>query len=375
MEKEEKQVNYPLLPYSQVVYEGLKHFSKDYTHTWQLRWQKGTVDVEHLHVALEKALRAHPVFEMRIDETGKQYREPSINLFVGPYQQLSIEDSDESVTLTAIFNRILGDAMSWIILGEDILRAYAGDDLQEDGYWEWLNTLGQYKETERYTNHRQILEQKFGIVDYPLAPQIDLKGGDGTDKTVDCDLEDMGIDIQAFTAKHHLSLNGLIVLATGLAIMDMEGTNKAGLTWAYNGRETIQEQRMFGSLHRDVPICLERAELTELIHQTRNKLREGIRLSDYPYTLTSPSDSPWHKAVNVLVEPSPQVLIDQSDNWFELSEIPEIDHVHLDVEVYEHPLRMRLCYNPACYSEQRIQLFAKQIKKNLLKILGEDEYA
>jgi hypothetical protein len=41
-----------------------------------------------------------------------------------------------------------------------------------------------------------------------------------------------------------------------LAIADYCGTENAALTWAYEGRETEDEQRIYGSLHRDVPFQL-----------------------------------------------------------------------------------------------------------------------
>lgn len=368
---EQTKVTYPLLPYSQVVYDSLKTLPNAHSRVWHIRLDGKQWNIGRLRMAMEKTLRSFGVFEMEIDDDGRQYRVARENILEGPYHSVAITEHSPEILLDIRLNRILGDETSKILLMQTLVQCYKGAEPEADGYWEWLKAYEERKQTDRYIAHRRMLSEMFDLVDYPVAPAIDVQRGGSEEGLLQFDLQEFEQDIEAFKQNWLLSLNGLMVLATGLAIMDMEGMDKAGLTWAYDGRETEQEQRIFGSLHRDVPIILEREPLEQMIRQTRNKIREGVRLSGYPYTLTQPEDSVWHKAVNVIFEPSWENVINYfSPSMIELSEEAEIGHTHLDVEVFESPLRMQLRYDAACYTEQRITEFAQKIKTNLEKILA-----
>lgn len=368
---EQTKVTYPLLPYSQVVYDSLKTHPDAHARVWHIRLDGQQWDIARLRMAMEKTLRSFGVFEMEIDEEGRQYRVARENILEGPYHSVAITEHGHEILLDIRLNRILGDETSKILLMQTLVQCYHGEEPIADGYWQWLEVEERRKTTERYTAHSQALSMQFDSVDYPVAPSADAQSGDNKDGLLLIDLQEFEQAVESFKQDCLLSLNGLMIMATGLAIMDMEGTDKAGLTWAYDGRETEQEQGVFGSLHRDVPIVLVREDLEQMITQARKKIREGVRLSDYPYTLTQPKESVWHKAVNVIMEPSWENV----KNYFSplmigLSEEAEIEHVHLDVEIYERPLRMQIRYNTSCYTEQRIAEFAQQIRTNLKKILA-----
>lgn len=367
---EQTKVTYSLLPYSQVVYDSLKTHPDAHARVWHIRLDGQQWDIARLRMAMEKTLRSFGVFEMEIDEEGRQYRVARENILEGPYHSVAITEHGPEILLDIRLNRILGDETSKILLMQTLIHAYDGIEPVTDNYWLWLESLEKRKLADRYAEHSIKLSELFGAVDYPVAPAADTQSGESNDGLRSVDLQELEQSIEAFKQEWLLSLNGLMVLATGLAIMDVENTDKAGLTWAYDGRETEQEQRIFGSLHRDVPIMLERDTMEQMIRQTRKKIREGVRLSDYPYTLTAPRDSVWHKAVNVIMEPSWMGVL----NYFsplvkKITEEPEIEHVHLDVEVYENPLRMQLRYDTGCYTEQRMLQFGEQIKENIRKVV------
>lgn len=360
-------VIYPLLPYSQVVYEGMRLYGEAPVRTFLCRADKRLIDVPQLCIALEKTLRSFGVFEMEVDEQGRQYRVARENIFVGPFHEVKIEEEDNLTTLTIRINRILGDEISLILFLHTLDNCYQGEEPVADDYWQWLETEEQRKATDRYAEHCRMLSEQFDSVDYPVAPAADTQHGEGGDGLLQFDLQEFEQEIESFKQEWLLSLNGLMVLATGMAIMDVEGSTKAGLTWAYDGRETEQEQRIFGSLHRDVPIMLERDTIEQMISQTRRKIREGVRLSDYPYTLSAPKESVWHKAVNVIIEPSRESLC--LPEGVAIEEMQNDEHVHLDVEVFERPLRMQLRYDTGCYTEQRMLQFGEQIKENIRKVV------
>lgn len=364
-------LKYPLLPYSLSVWNHLKKSGDAEYLLERISWNPQQVSSDKVVQALRSALLAHPIFWAEFDDEGKHYPGKCENVLNGPFHQVKTGECDSDAYVEIRVNRLLGDGISRLIFAEDFCRAWAGLPIEPDNYWEYLESVEYHKQDLSYLRHGVELKDEFGRVDYPLAPKEDAclppRNANGI---IPVDLEFSHGQVAGFIDSWKLSLNGLIILSSAMAIMDMEGMDKAGLTWAYDGRETEQEQRIFGSLHSDVPICIKRAEIKDMIRQTRTALRRGIAHSDYPFTLTSPADSPWHKAVNVVVEPAwdnaknqlPEGLhIEDDYTWSAMS--------YLDVEVFENPLRMQLRYDAACYTEQRMHQFAERIVNNLNEIL------
>lgn len=347
-------IHYPLLPYSQLVQKVLQDNPSAFWYTWRLRLNPQIIDVERLKNAVVRAVHTHGVLGLVGNEK---------------YYTIDVLENAEIELLVRI-NRILGDGRSIQILAEDILRAYRGEDLQADDYEGWLRRWMQGQETERCHRHGELLKKQFGDVKYPVAPAPDKKNDNHEVKFYALNI---GVDnecIERFTQKWVLSLNGLIVLATAMAIMEMEESEKAGLTWSYMGRDSEDEQRIFGSLHRDIPICIERGKIDEMIIETRRNIRESLALSDYPYTLTQPSNCVWHKAVNVNIAPSWQKFIDELPKGMELIDVQmDWSGCYMDVEVQENPLSICIRYDTASFSLSKIQRFAETIKSNIVKLL------
>lgn len=366
-----QRIKYPLLPYSRSVWNCLKTNNDAEYYVERISWNPRQLTSSKVLQALTSALSAHSIFLADFDAEGNHYPGECENVLNGPFHQVKTGEDGDIAYVEVRVNRLLGDGISRLIIAEDFCRAFAGLPIEQDNYWEYLGSVLAHKSAPSYIQHEADLRNEFGKVDYPLAPAADsyISGRNGNGVLHE-DLSCFQDQVIHFIDSWKLPLNGLIILATSMAIMDMERTDKAGLTWAYHGRETVQEQRIFGSLHRDVPICIKRADIKDMIRQTRIGLRRGIAHSDYPFTLTSPADSPWHKAVNVVVEPAwdnaktqmPEgIHIEDSSTWSAMS--------YLDVEVFENPLRMQLRYDVACYTKQRMAEFAKRIKENIKMLL------
>ena len=173
-----------------------------------------------------------------------------------------------------------------------------------------------------------------------------------------------------------LSYEGIFSLCTALAIAEYCGTDEAALTWAYEGRETPEEQRIVGSLHRDIPFRISRkskvksqkiASREECIKEARNQIRSGIAHSDYPYTLTAPYNKRWNYAVNVLRFNDTEELLPMSGLPIEIVSVPEQKYAYalLDVEIHEHPQDLSLWfrYSATHYQESSIHRFASLVRK------------
>ena len=170
----------------------------------------------------------------------------------------------------------------------------------------------------------------------------------------------------------YLTLDGFFSLCAALAIAEYCGTDEAALTWAYEGRETPDEQRVFGSLHRDIPFQINHKSKiinnkSDLIRLARNQIRQGIAHSDYPYTLTYPYTKRWNYAVNVLNTTDLEVFLPTLDIPLVLESEPEQKYAYalLDIEILERTdnFRLRYRYSATHYKESSIRRFAALVRQ------------
>jgi hypothetical protein len=298
----------------------------------------------------------------------------------GQYHDIDFEIKGEELYLMLSGSRILGDGRSGEILAEDICRAYRGLPLEPDDYWGYVERFEQRKTEPHYHSSRDWLLHEFADETAPVRPTIDRKclftflpPKHGLYKA---DYTDLHEKILSLSEAKHLSMDGFFSLCTALAIADYCGTDAAALTWAYEGRETPEEQRIVGSLHRDIPFIISRklkaesqkpASREELIRAARNQIRSGIAHSDYPFTLTPPYTNRWNYAVNVLRVAEPEDMLRGIDLPLEIVSIPEQKYAYalLDVEIHEQAdsLALWFRYSATHYKESSIRRFADIIRR------------
>ena len=344
-ELEAEQKCFPLLPYSQLVYEMEQQTPGVYTFPIVLQYDEAKIDTHCLNEAIQTAIVNHPVFR------GNEQ-----------YYALYAEDGLLNVSM----NRILGDGYSFGLLLEDICKAYQGLPLEPDYYFRYLQQVEDHKQTKEYAEHKRQLEAHFEAVDgcsVPVHPSLDKEIAEYAEWLA-------GEYVQPIDQPLD---NETVCLATAIAIMDYCGTNEAALTWAYLGRENEQERHIFGSLHKDIPMRICRADTKEEYRrQMKEEMQQGIRLSDYPYTLTNPQHEVWRYAANVLQQG--RLEDDTHGLAFNLdtTSIPPRYHSEgrplayslLDIEIEDHQLRLK--YSATHYRETSIIRFAELIKKNII---------
>ena len=366
---------YPLLPYSQLVFDMLKTTPEVYYSRVGLRVGKREVDVERLRNAIETVLRHHPVFSMHVDEEGMQEYMPCEDILHGQYHSVDFCDEGENVRIDITYNRILGDALSWSVWLDNLFRAYQGLPLQPDNYLNYLEYVEREEHSMRYIADRQWLEHEFGNINYSVHPYTDeplelrcipVEG------TLLEDYSGMKEGLRALGGEYFISLTAIFSLASALAIMEYNGADEVALTWAYDGRETLEEQYICGSLHRDIPFKInQKSEIinhkSDLIRLARNQYRSGIAHSSYPWTLTKPNTDIWNYALNVLVQPSPEQIIKGSPFAIEVvtpTEEPQVAYALLDVEIYDgEQLHINYRYSATHYKPESIRKFAALVRK------------
>lgn len=367
---------YPLLPFSQLVFDMTRWIPGVYRFPIVLRWKYGAKEKDRIEHAIRLALENHPVFSMRADWRGTHYASKRKDILKSTYHKIEFSKDGDDVLIWAELSRILGDSKSLEILFEDIERAYKGLPLEPDDYWGYVARYEQHKSETHYTISHDWLKNEFADANVPVRPTIDRrwlttilppKAGLYED-----DFTDLHEKIERLKTEQFISYEGIFSLASALAIADYCGTDAAALTWAYEGRETEAEQNIYGSLHRDIPFQINhKSEIinqkSDLIRMARNQIRQGIAHSDYPYTLTAPYTKRWNYAVNVLRVEDAEDMLRKISLPIEVVSIPKQKYAYalLDVEIHEKENSLQLVYRYSAthYKESSIKKFAALVRK------------
>ena len=368
---------YPLLPYSQLVFDATRWLPMVYRFPLACRWRNGAKEKARIEQAIRIALANHPAFQMRVEGHGNHNPSSLKDILHGPYHDFDLSVQGEDLVIKVQISRILGDGKSGEILLDDIERAYKGLPLAPDDYWGYVAAFERRKTEPHYRISQAWLIKEFADSSVPVRPTIDRKclwtllpPKQGLYKTDYTDLHDKIVNL---AETKYLSCEGFFSLCTALAIAEYCGTDEAALTWAYEGREAPEEQRIFGSLHRDIPFQIKKLQSPtsnlqlDLIRAARNQIRSGIAHSDYPYTLTAPYNKRWNYAVNVLRIIDPEDMLRNIELPIEIVSVPPQKYAYalLDVEIHEHPdtLALWFRYSATHYKESSIRRFAALVRK------------
>lgn len=364
------------MPFSQLVYDMTRWMPVVYRFPITLRWKNGAKEKDRIEKAIRLALEHHQVFSMQVDWRRKHYPSKLKDILHGKYHRFSLSEDGEDVLLHVYLNRILGDGKSMEILAEDVEPAYKGLPLEEDDYWGYVAHYEQQKTGTHYRISQSWLMNEFADESVPVRPTIDRQC------LITILPPKVGLFEDDYTALHEkierlkeeqfISYEGIFSLASALAIAEYCGTDEAALTWAYEGRERPEEQRIYGSLHRDVPFHINvQSPITNhksnLIRETRNQIRSGIVHSDYPYTLTAPFTKRWNYAVNVLRVTDVEDMLRNISLPIEIVSIPEQKYAYalLDIEIHEKAELLQLVYRYSAthYKPESIHKFADLVRK------------
>lgn len=369
------QSKYPLLPFAQLIWDQMQYIPEIYRDKIALIFDTSTIDVARLQNAVEKALRNHPVFSMQITKQGKQYYLHSDNILQGQFHSVEYQIENNQLTIWFSFSRILGDSYSFRLLFQDICRAYKGQPLYEDTYLEYLRQYEQLKSTPQYEADKQWYEENFGERAYAVRPRVDTDqplSQFGEAESYMDDFTEIKPRLQRICDQYKLSASQCLSLCVTLAIMDYSDTDSAALTWAYLGRETMEDMGIFGSLHRDIPILITREgaqnlSKSDLLRQIQEQMTQSVLHSLYPYTLLAPQNQIWNYAVNVMTSVSENRLTQYAPMSVQLlMEKNRQAMALLDIDVCDDAvLTVTYCYSATHYKPESIRRFADLVRKYL----------
>lgn len=347
---------YPLLPFSQIVFNSIKAGNEQaWTFPFTLRMKSEYADAEKLRHAIEIAIDAHPVLSMRIDGDGMQHYEMGYRT---PYLAYSITEREEWIYLEMVVNRILGDATSFVVFMHDVFKVYEGKTIAHDAYLEYLQEYQEHTLSKDYAKHKNALNHQFDDIECSARPCSENH-------------DDWGV-LGVLQVEIPVTTTPILTLAVAEAMMDYNHENEAVLTWAYMGRETREQQSIFGSLHRDIPLLFRRSDGTasQRLAMAKKILEQGIVNSDYPYTALSNIRDYWTKAVNVLVQPKIESMFEDCPIPFEIV-MPEGTvpaYCMLDIEMTEGDNHITIKYSSSHYSESDMCRFGGMIAEKIKEI-------
>lgn len=364
---------YPLLPFARLIWEQMQYIPEIYRDKISLVFDTSIVDVARLQDSVAKALRNHPVFSMIITQQGEQYFQPSADILKGQFYSIEYIIEGNKLTMLFEFSRVLGDSYSFRLLFQDIFRVYKRKPLFEDKYMEFLQQYEKQKCTPQYEADRLWYEENFGKVNYAVRPNVDTNQPleqFGEESAYFDDLTSLRPKLQQVCDQCNLSVSQYISLCATLAIMDYNDTDAAALTWAYLGRDTMDEMAIFGSLHRDIPIKIMKkrgadAQRQDLLKQIQSQMTQSIAHSLYPYTLLAPQNQIWNYAVNVMTSVTEnrltqyasipiQLLIEENRQAMSLLDIDVCD---------DNGLVIAYRYSATHYKPESIQKFASLVRR------------
>lgn len=183
-------------------------------------------------------------------------------------------------------HHIIFDGFSAQIFAKELHEALKGRDFSTDYYYYILsqrekeNASGVYQAAERYFNSR------YPVCDVIKNLPYDHNSKDNKSDSVTIPLEFSEKQFAKFQERTGLGINGLFITAVLMALSDFSGFEKVMITWAFNGRNSLQSQDSIGALYHILPASLDLKKdrpITEIYRDIKNQIEKGIEYSGFSY--------------------------------------------------------------------------------------------
>lgn len=366
---------------------------------------KEDVDPKRLAAALHKAFQAHPAVCSVIvkDEKGEYIQRympqmnPDIPVETVTDQELEKIAKDfvkpftldgspllrcrllKGQTKTAVLidvPHIIIDGEGIRILVDDIYRAYVGEPIRKDYWYELLREPDSSKDRELSESDAEYIRglcdrggDNLPIADHPMSSM--------TEGEVYLDFLFDRKDVANVSGRYGLGQNGFYIAAAALALSKYNATDNVFFEWIWNGRSGTKAMQSVGLLYQEMPASFHIAknpDILTLLDEVKEQIMFGFAHADV---------KDWGEVLNIESDKAFMCIIYQR-NLYEYHPKDVIDRIEVipnETAVNENPLDVEILdgrdsfgvllrYNASMYEEESMQRFARLICEMGEKIIA-----
>ena len=359
---------------------------------YMLKLDKDVINMEEMGEAVYKAALAHPallttfafnedgeiyqsykpeLFEEvkveKVDELDIKFLKDTLvrpfKIFGGPLIHCRLFETRDAGYLFMEVHHSVFDGTSSKVFFADILRAYAGDELQTDLYYYVLDKREKQKQSNFYAESREYFEKRYGGVNWSKRPKTDHQSRSNEAGEIYVPIPTTAEMLEEVEAGHGITHNMFFISAAMLATAYYNEEKDIMLSWIYNGRDDMSEMQSVGLLFRNLPVAIRLhgdMKIKDIYADILEQVNKGIEHSCYPYV----------ELTSGVVDDDLECVLYQ-DNLREMDDIPGVlDNIDinqnlaasqniLDLEILNSPDGMVLMmdYAASLYEESSIRRF------------------
>ena len=300
-------------------------------------------------------------------------------IFGGKLFEARIFDCGERAYLLSDFHHLICDGYSFPLILEDAHRAWNGEALAADSYYEVLQCRKSRAESPVAVTGRAFMREVLRSRRFTCLPADDFRGPSGYG-TLEMPLT-LPNDFESFLSGHRVTRHHVFLAAAARALRLLTGDDDILIDWVFHGRVTREELKTVGAFMVDLPLVFDATADTtaaEVLALVKRSTFNGIKgVSFYRSAedcnptgqgrLTFIYQDEWGELMT-----SGPVREDGPFAWMIEETIPlqppgALTENPFNVEIMEHrdATRLYLEYDPGRYAETTVRRYARLFEESL----------
>ena len=190
-----------------------------------------------------------------------------------------IRTPEQSVFLFDVYH-VIADGNSMEILMDDIAQSLRGNALAEDCTFQAMQGEADFKNTEAYSSDAAYFRSHYDKDGWHTRPQPDYDNAkENILESITGNFKFSENRVANLCQHYSLGKNEFYAAAAALAIAKYNNAQNVMLSWVWNGREKVSEQRSIGLFYKDFPIAFtidDKTKLKDLLMQAKEQTLESI---------------------------------------------------------------------------------------------------
>ncbi|MDD7219686.1 MAG: condensation domain-containing protein [Clostridia bacterium] len=188
-------------------------------------------------------------------------------------------ETEKSGYLFLDVHHMVFDGTSSKVFFANVLRAYAGQNMEPDYYYYILSVREKIAASDYYLESKNYFETKYEGEDWCKHPSTDRKTRENKDDELYVMLPVTMEQLETIEGKYGVSHNAFFITAALLTTAIYEKKPNILISWIYNGRNNVDEMSSVGLLFRNLPVGIRLSKemnLKELYSQVTEQIKGGI---------------------------------------------------------------------------------------------------